>query len=61
MMIGKKIRLERIINRHTGRTVIAPMDHGVSNGPMKGIIDIDKNVESISQGGAEQYLCIKVL
>ena len=43
MMIGKKIRLERIINRHTGRTVIAPMDHGVSNGPMKGIIDIDKN------------------
>ena len=50
MMIGKKIRLERIINRHTGRTVIAPMDHGVSNGPMKGIIDIDKTVE-----------CIKVL
>ena len=40
MMIGKKIRLERIINRHTGRTVIAPMDHGVSDGPMKGIIDI---------------------
>lgn len=56
MMIGKKIRLERIINRHTGRTVIAPMDHGVSNGPMKGIIDIDKTVESISQGGADAIL-----
>ena len=59
MMIGKKIRLERIINRHTGRTVIAPMDHGVSNGPMKGIIDIDKTVESISQGGADEILMHK--
>ena len=59
MMIGKKIRLERIINRNTGRTVIAPMDHGVSNGPMKGIIDIDKTVESISQGGADAILMHK--
>lgn len=59
MMIGKKIRLERIINRHTGRTVIAPMDHGVSNGPMKGIIDIDKTVESISQGGADAIIMHK--
>ena len=59
MMIGKKIRLERIINRHTGRTVIAPMDHGVSNGPMKGIIDIDKTVESISQGGEDAILMHK--
>ena len=59
MMIGKKIRLERIINRHTGRNVIAPMDHGVSNGPMKGIIDIDKTVESISQGGADAILMHK--
>ena len=59
MMIGKKIRLERIINRPTGRTVIAPMDHGVSNGPMKGIIDIDKTVESISQGGADAILMHK--
>ena len=59
MMIGKKIRLERIINRHTGRTVIAPMDHGVSDGPMRGIIDIDKTVESISQGGADAILMHK--
>ena len=59
MMIGKKIRLERIINRHTGRTVIAPMDHGVSDGPMKGIIDIDKT--AFPKVEQMQYLCIKVL
>ena len=56
--IGKRIRLERIFNRKTGRTVIAPMDHGVSSGPIKGIINMDETVESISQGGninAQRY------
>lgn len=58
-MIGKKIRLERIINRNTGRTVIAPMDHGVSSYPIPGIIDMDETVESISQGGADAILMHK--
>lgn len=58
-MIGKKIRLERIINRDTGKTVIAPMDHGVSSGPMQGIININKTIESISQGGANAVLMHK--
>ena len=57
--IGKKIRLERIFNRKTGRTVIAPMDHGVSSGPIKGIINMDETVESISQGGANAILMHK--
>ena len=58
-MIGKKIRLERIINRETKRTVIAPMDHGVSSGPLKGIVDIDSTIEKISQGGADAVLMHK--
>ena len=58
-MIGKKIRLERIINRNTGRTVIAPMDHGVSSGPIPGIIDMDATVDEISQGGADAILMHK--
>ena len=58
-MIGKKIRLERIINRNTKRTVIAPMDHGVSSGPIPGIIDMDETVESIAQGGADAILMHK--
>lgn len=59
IMIGKKIRLERILNRNTGRTVIAPMDHGVSSGPIPGIIDMDETVEEISQGGADAILMHK--
>ena len=34
MMIGKAIRLERIIDRNSKRTVIVPMDHGVTLGPI---------------------------
>ena len=33
-MIGKKIRLERIIDRNSRKTVIIPMDHGVTVGPI---------------------------
>jgi fructose-bisphosphate aldolase/2-amino-3,7-dideoxy-D-threo-hept-6-ulosonate synthase len=58
-MIGKKIRLERIINRKTKKTVIAPMDHGVSSGPIKGIVDMDKTIEMISKGGANAVLMHK--
>ena len=35
--IGKKIRLERIFNRKTQKTIIIPLDHGLSVGPIKGI------------------------
>jgi len=35
-MVGKRIRLERIMDRNSGKTVIVPMDHGVTLGPMAG-------------------------
>jgi DhnA family fructose-bisphosphate aldolase class Ia len=39
-MIGKKIRLERIIDRNSSKTVIIPMDHGVTVGPIEGLADM---------------------
>jgi DhnA family fructose-bisphosphate aldolase class Ia len=36
---GKKRRLKRILQRDN-RTVIVPMDHGVSMGPIKGITNM---------------------
>jgi DhnA family fructose-bisphosphate aldolase class Ia len=42
-MRGKEIRLERIMDRNTGKTIIVPMDHGVTSGPMKGLTDIVRN------------------
>ncbi|MDR1820447.1 MAG: 2-amino-3,7-dideoxy-D-threo-hept-6-ulosonate synthase [Methanobrevibacter sp.] len=58
-MIGKKIRLERIINRKTGKTVIAPMDHGVTIGPINGIINISETINNIRNGGANAVLMHK--
>jgi class I fructose-bisphosphate aldolase len=51
-MLGKQIRLERIIDRNTSRTVIVPMDHGVSSGPIFGITDLRDAIEQVVRGGA---------
>ena len=45
-MVGQQIRLERIMNRDTGRTVIVPMDHGVTVGPINGLIDMKTTVNA---------------
>jgi len=51
-IIGKRIRMERIINRNTGRTVIVPMDHGISVGPIDGLMDMKQAVQNVAEGGA---------
>ncbi|MEL7638642.1 MAG: 2-amino-3,7-dideoxy-D-threo-hept-6-ulosonate synthase [Solidesulfovibrio sp.] len=59
MTIGKSIRLERIVNRDTGRTIIVPLDHGVSVGPIEGIADMREAVTGIVAGGANAVLMHK--
>ncbi|MDR2866154.1 MAG: 2-amino-3,7-dideoxy-D-threo-hept-6-ulosonate synthase [Methanomassiliicoccaceae archaeon] len=58
-MFGKNIRTERIIDRRTGNAVIVPMDHGISIGPVDGIIDMKKTVNAVSDGGATAVLMQK--
>jgi len=53
---GKAIRTERIMDRRTGRTVIVPLDHGMSLGPIKGVIDMGETVDRIAEGGANAVL-----
>lgn len=59
MSIGKRVRLERLINRDTGKTVLVPMDHGVSSGPMKGIVNLKETVQKIAEGGANAIILHK--
>ncbi|RUM58508.1 MAG: fructose-bisphosphate aldolase [Persephonella sp.] len=59
MGIGKVVRLERIINRNTGKTVIVPMDHGVSSGPIKGLKNIRETVQKVAEGGANAIIMHK--
>jgi fructose-bisphosphate aldolase/2-amino-3,7-dideoxy-D-threo-hept-6-ulosonate synthase len=54
--IGKAIRLERILDRKTHRTVIVPMDHGISVGPIEGLIDMPSTVDRVAEGGANAVL-----
>ncbi len=58
-MIGKMIRLERIIDRNSGKTVIVPMDHGVSFGPIAGLEDMRAAVSKVVGGGANAILMHK--
>ena len=58
-MIGKKIRLERIIDRNSSRTVIIPMDHGVTIGPVDGLADMRTTVSKVVAGGANAILMHK--
>ena len=58
-MIGKEIRLERIMNRGTGKAVIVPMDHGVSSGPIQGIVNIRDAMSQVAEGGANAVVVHK--
>ncbi|MEM2133309.1 MAG: 2-amino-3,7-dideoxy-D-threo-hept-6-ulosonate synthase [Candidatus Freyarchaeota archaeon] len=56
-MKGKELRLRRIMENN--RSVIIPMDHGVTNGPIKGLENIRGMVELVSKGGATAVLLHK--
>jgi len=58
-MIGKMIRLERIIDRNSRRTVIIPLDHGVTGGPIEGLADMRAAVSKVVAGGANAILMHK--
>ena len=57
--IGKRIRMDRIINRETKRTVIIPMDHGVTAGPMKGLYNMREAIDAVAAGGADAVVLHK--
>lgn len=58
---GKKIRLRRIINPRTEKTVIVPMDHGVTVGPLEGLRDMNKAISEVRAGGADAVIAHKGL
>lgn len=55
---GKTRRLKRIF-RLDNRTVVVPMDHGVSIGPVKGIENMKETVNRLLKGGADAFVLHK--
>ncbi|ACL17880.1 2-amino-3,7-dideoxy-D-threo-hept-6-ulosonate synthase [Methanosphaerula palustris] len=58
-MIGKEIRMERILDRNTGRAVIIPMDHGFTMGQIDGLLNMSETISRISDGGANAIILHK--
>ena len=58
MDIGKKRRLNKIF-RKDGKAVIVPMDHGVTIGPVKGLVDMQQTIDKLIAGGADAIVIHK--
>jgi fructose-bisphosphate aldolase/2-amino-3,7-dideoxy-D-threo-hept-6-ulosonate synthase len=56
MSIGKSIRIERFFDRKTKRTIMIPMDHGLTVGTIKGLEDVAKMVDKVALGGANAVI-----
>ncbi len=56
MNLGKNIRLERILDRQSRRTIIVPMDHGLTMGSIKGLENMAEMVDKVAKGGANAVL-----
>lgn len=55
---GKIRRLKRVF-REDNRTVVVPIDHGVSIGPVKGIENMQQTVTRLIEGGADAIVLHK--
>ncbi len=58
-MLGKRIRMERVMDRNTRKAVIVPLTHGVGMGPIQGIKDIRNSVDTMALAGANSVILHK--
>jgi fructose-bisphosphate aldolase/2-amino-3,7-dideoxy-D-threo-hept-6-ulosonate synthase len=58
MNIGKRKRLQRILGQD-GRAVTVPMDHGVTEGPIKGLVNMESTITKAVLGGADAVIVHK--
>jgi predicted phospho-2-dehydro-3-deoxyheptonate aldolase len=55
---GKNRRMKRLLQQDN-RTIIVPMDHGVTIGPIPGIINMQQTVNQLVRGGVDAVLVHK--
>lgn len=59
MNVGKSIRLEKIFDRKTKKTLMVPMDHGITLGPVKGLVNVKDVIRCAGEGGANALIMHK--
>jgi fructose-bisphosphate aldolase/2-amino-3,7-dideoxy-D-threo-hept-6-ulosonate synthase len=57
--IGRNIRLKRIFSTQTEKSLIVPMDHGITIGPVEGLVSIAKSTKDVFDGGATSIIIHK--
>ncbi len=57
MVSGKAFRVSRIVDR--GRMLCVPMDHSITNGPIRGLEEPELMVKMVAAGGATAFLAHK--
>jgi len=57
MTAGLAARLDRISTHD--RYLIVPMDHGITMGAVKGLVDIESTIDGVTRGGADAVLTQK--
>jgi 2-amino-4,5-dihydroxy-6-oxo-7-(phosphooxy)heptanoate synthase len=55
---GRTLRTHRLFH-HSGRLLVVPMDHGVTDGPVVGDGDLDRLVGEVTAGGADAVVLHK--
>lgn len=58
-MRGKESRLSKLFDSNSKNTIIVPMDHGITLGPIKGLENLNNNVHRLAQNGANAVLMHK--
>ncbi len=61
MNLGKQKRIASILRPQNSRTIIVPLDHGTSIGPVNGIENIQQTVKDMARGCADAVLMHKGL
>lgn len=59
-MSGKVLRLNRLF-KHSRRTLIVPMDHGITIGPVEGLTNMRRTIIAVADGGADAVIVHKGL
>lgn len=54
---GKRARLDRIGTG--GNYFVVPMDHGITMGAVKGLVDVESTIDAVTSGGADAVLTQK--
>lgn len=55
---GKNRRMKQIFQKNN-RTIIVPMDHGVTTGPIQGIINMQQTINQLVKGGVDAVIVHK--